>query len=295
MLDNNNTTIPTDNNNTPIVIEEYNHQEKVQDFLQVFNTEILKHKNDVFIKNASELNSLTNMIIEYQHPIEIPGFPLIPKPWFDNNVVKELAINTKQNFEDLNNPETNSSLNTNNIVTTNIEKIKGLLSQSGTIQTPILDSIKNPEDLINNISLPDGFDTNKIMALLTEPNLELSNMEELTSKLGLQDFAIDVPDVNIPNLPPLDLNGIITGGMSGLNFNKMQKSITKDMMKEFPEGTDWAAMCKFNAQSITKAVMAQLSKMTFYIEPGEIKVLTNGAPSTHSGNNINRIKIKLKA
>ena len=295
MLDNNPTTILSDNNITPIVIEEYNHQEKVQDFLQVFNTEILKHKNDVFIKNASELNSLTNMIIEYKHPFQSPGFVTIPRPWFDNSAIKQLAINTKQNFEDLNNPETNSSLNTNNIVTTNIEKIKGLLSQSGTIQTPILDSIKNPEDLINNISLPDGFDTNKIMSLLTVPNLELPNMEELTSKLGLQDFAIDVPDVNIPNLPPLDLNGIITGGMSGLNFNKMQKSITKDMMKEFPEGTDWAAMCKFNAQSITKAVMEQLSKMTFYIEPGQIKVLTNGSPTTHTGDNINRIKIKLKA
>ena len=291
---NSNPILPISNPIPNDVLENYNHQEKVYDFIQDVNTKLQLYKNDVFLKNQSELVSMLTMIKDYERPINTNPIIPIPLMWFDKSEIKELATNKLQEFENLNNPETNPVLATTNNIDSNIGKIKNLLSQTGEISESLLANIKTPEDLLNNISFPDNFNPDQLKNLLKIPNLEITSLESLSGMLGIPNFNIDIPNVNIPNIPPINMSGIIQGGMTGLNFNRMQKTITKDFMKEFPEGTDWESMCKFNAVAITKAVMLEMSKMTFYIEPGEIKVLTNGSPSTHQGQNVNRIKIKLK-
>lgn len=274
-------------------IENYNIQDEIYKFTESVNSEILKYNDKIFAKNQSELLSLLTMIKDYKAPIQFGNNVTLPKMWFDNPTLKQYATDKFQEFETLTNPETNTKLQATNIVDSNLTKVKDLLSQSG-VEQNTLDAIKSVEDLANNISLPDNFNVDSLKDLMKTPNLNIPSLESLAEKLNIPDFKIDVISSSVSSLFSMSIGGLIQGGMSGINFNRMSKALAKDMLKEFPEGTDWPSMVEFNAKAITKAVMTELSKMTFYIEPGEIKVLTNGSPSTHQGQNVNRIKIKLK-
>ena len=274
-------------------IENYNIQDEIYKFTESVNSEILKYNDKIFAKNQSELLSLLTMIKDYKAPIQFGNNVTLPKMWFDNPTLKQYATDKFQEFETLTNPETNTKLQATNIVDSNLTKVKDLLSQSG-VEQNTLDDIKSVEDLANNISLPDNFNVDSLKDLMKTPNLDIPSLESLAEKLNIPDFKIDVISSSVSSLFSMSISGLIQGGMSGINFNRMSKALAKDMLKEFPEGTDWPSMVEFNAKAITKAVMTELSKMTFYIEPGEIKVLTNGSPSTHQGQNVNRIKIKLK-
>ena len=276
-------------------IENYNIQDEIYKFTESVNSEILKYNDKIFAKNQSELLSLLTMIKDYKAPIQFGNNVTLPKMWFDNPTLKQYATDKFQEFETLTNPETNTKLQATNIVDSNLTKVKDLLSQSG-VEQNTLDAIKSVEDLANNISLPDNFNVDSLKDLMKTPNLNIPSLESLAEKLNIPDFKIDMDTVSsaVSSLFNMNIGGLIQGGMSGINFNRMSKALAKDMLKEFPEGTDWPSMVEFNAKAITKAVMTELSKMTFYIEPGEIKVLTNGSPSTHQGQNVNRIKIKLK-
>jgi hypothetical protein len=212
----------------------------------------------------------------------------------DTDLEYELLSENKFGFEvSIEYTETNTKLQATNIVDSNLTKVKDLLSQSG-VEQNTLDAIKSVEDLANNISLPDNFNVDSLKDLMKTPNLNIPSLESLSQQLNIPNFNIDTVSSAVSSLFSMSIGGLIQGGMSGINFNRMSKALAKDMLKEFPEGTDWPSMVEFNAKAITKAVMTELSKMTFYIEPGEIKVLTNGSPSTHQGQNVNRIKIKLK-
>lgn len=276
-------------------IENYNIQDEIYKFTESVNSEILKYNDKIFAKNQSELLSLLTMIKDYKAPIQFGNNVTLPKMWFDNPTLKQYATDKFQEFETLTNPETNTKLQATNIVDSNLTKVKDLLSQSG-VEQNTLDAIKSVEDLANNISLPDNFNIDSLKDLMKTPNLDIPDLKSLAEKLNIPDFKIDMDTVSsaVSSLFSMSIGGLIQGGMSGINFNRMSKALAKDMLKEFPEGTDWPSMVEFNAKAITKAVMTELSKMTFYIEPGEIKVLTNGSPSTHQGQNVNRIKIKLK-
>lgn len=274
-------------------IENYNIQDEIYKFTESVNSEILKYNDKIFAKNQSELLSLLTMIKDYEAPIQFDNNVTLPKMWFDNPTLKQYATDKFQEFETLTNPETNTKLQATNIVDSNLTKVKDLLSQSG-VEQNTLDAIKSVEDLANNISLPDNFNIDSLKDLMKTPNLDIPSLESLAEKLNIPDFKIDTVSSAVSSLFSMSIGGLIQGGMSGINFNRMSKALAKDMLKEFPEGTDWPSMVEFNAKAITKAVMTELSKMTFYIEPGEIKVLTNGSPSTHQGQNVNRIKIKLK-
>lgn len=274
-------------------IENYNIQDEIYKFTESVNSEILKYNDKIFAKNQSELLSLLTMIKDYEAPIQFDNNVTLPKMWFDNPTLKQYATDKFQEFETLTNPETNIKLQATNIVDSNLTKVKDLLSQSG-VEQNTLDAIKSVEDLANNISLPDNFNVDSLKDLMKTPNLDIPSLESLAEKLNIPDFKIDTVSSAVSSLFSMSIGGLIQGGMSGINFNRMSKALAKDMLKEFPEGTDWPSMVEFNAKAITKAVMTELSKMTFYIEPGEIKVLTNGSPSTHQGQNVNRIKIKLK-
>lgn len=274
-------------------IENYNIQDEIYKFTESVNSEILKYNDKIFAKNQSELLSLLTMIKDYKAPIQFGNNVILPKMWFDNPTLKQYATDKFQEFETLTNPETNTKLQATNIVDSNLTKVKDLLSQSG-VEQNTLDAIKSVEDLANNISLPDNFNVDSLKDLMKTPNLDIPDLKSLAEKLNIPDFKIDVISSSVSSLFSMSIGGLIQGGMSGINFNRMSKALAKDMLKEFPEGTDWPSMVEFNAKAITKAVMTELSKMTFYIEPGEIKVLTNGSPSTHQGKNVNRIKIKLK-
>ena len=276
-------------------IENYNIQDEIYKFTESVNSEILKYNDKIFAKNQSELLSLLTMIKDYKAPIQFGNNVTLPKMWFDNPTLKQYATDKFQEFETLTNPETNTKLQATNIVDSNLTKVKDLLSQSG-VEQNTLDAIKSVEDLANNISLPDNFNVDSLKDLMKTPNLDIPDLKSLAEKLNIPDFKIDMDTVSsaVSSLFSMSIGGLIQGGMSGINFNRMSKALAKDMLKEFPEGTDWPSMVEFNAKAITKAVMTELSKMTFYIEPGEIKVLTNGSPSTHQGQNVNRIKIKLK-
>ena len=274
-------------------IENYNIQDEIYKFTESVNSEILKYNDKIFAKNQSELLSLLTMIKDYKAPIQFGNNVTLPKMWFDNPTLKQYATDKFQEFETLTNPETNTKLQATNIVDSNLTKVKDLLSQSG-VEQNTLDAIKSVEDLANNISLPDNFNVDSLKDLMKTPNLDIPDLKSLAEKLNIPNFNIDVISSTVSSLFSMSIGGLIQGGMSGINFNRMSKALAKDMLKEFPEGTDWPSMVEFNAKAITKAVMTELSKMTFYIEPGEIKVLTNGSPSTHQGQNVNRIKIKLK-
>lgn len=274
-------------------IENYNIQDEIYKFTESVNSEILKYNDKIFAKNQSELLSLLTMIKDYEAPIQFGNNVTLPKMWFDNPTLKQYATDKFQEFETLTNPETNTKLQATNIVDSNLTKVKDLLSQSG-VEQNTLDAIKSVEDLANNISLPDNFNIDSLKDLMKTPNLDIPDLKSLAEKLNIPDFKIDTVSSAVSSLFSMSIGGLIQGGMSGINFNRMSKALAKDMLKEFPEGTDWPSMVEFNAKAITKAVMTELSKMTFYIEPGEIKVLTNGSPSTHQGQNVNRIKIKLK-
>ena len=274
-------------------IENYNIQDEIYKFTESVNSEILKYNDKIFAKNQSELLSLLTMIKDYKAPIQFGNNVTLPKMWFDNPTLKQYATDKFQEFETLTNPETNTKLQATNIVDSNLTKVKDLLSQSG-VEQNTLDAIKSVEDLANNISLPDNFNVDSLKDLMKTPNLDIPDLKSLAEKLNIPNFNIDVISSSVSSLFSMSIGGLIQGGMSGINFNRMSKALAKDMLKEFPEGTDWPSMVEFNAKAITKAVMTELSKMTFYIEPGEIKVLTNGSPSTHQGQNVNRIKIKLK-
>lgn len=274
-------------------IENYNIQDEIYKFTESVNSEILKYNDKIFAKNQSELLSLLTMIKDYKAPIQFGNNVTLPKMWFDNPTLKQYATDKFQEFETLTNPETNTKLQATNIVDSNLTKVKDLLSQSG-VEQNTLDAIKSVEDLANNISLPDNFNIDSLKDLMKTPNLDIPDLKSLAEKLNIPDFNIDTVSSTVSSLFSMSIGGLIQGGMSGINFNRMSKALAKDMLKEFPEGTDWPSMVEFNAKAITKAVMTELSKMTFYIEPGEIKVLTNGSPSTHQGQNVNRIKIKLK-
>ncbi len=274
-------------------IENYNIQDEIYEFTDSVNSEILKYNDKIFAKNQSELLSLLTMIKDYKAPIQFGNNVTLPKMWFDNPTLKQYATDKFQEFETLTNPETNTKLQATNIVDSNLTKVKDLLSQSG-VEQNTLDAIKSVEDLANNISLPDNFNVDSLKDLMKTPNLNIPDLKSLAEKLNIPNFNIDVISSSVSSLFSMSIGGLIQGGMSGINFNRMSKALAKDMLKEFPEGTDWPSMVEFNAKAITKAVMTELSKMTFYIEPGEIKVLTNGSPSTHQGQNVNRIKIKLK-
>lgn len=274
-------------------IENYNIQDEIYKFTESVNSEILKYNDKIFAKNQSELLSLLTMIKDYKAPIQFGNNVTLPKMWFDNPTLKQYATDKFQEFETLTNPETNTKLQATNIVDSNLTKVKDLLSQSG-VEQNTLDAIKSVEDLANNISLPDNFNVDSLKDLMKTPNLNIPSLESLSQQLNIPNFNIDVISSAVSSLFSMSIGGLIQGGMSGINFNRMSKALAKDMLKEFPEGTDWPSMVEFNAKAITKAVMAELSKMTFYIEPGEIKVLTNGSPSTQQGQNVNRIKIKLK-
>lgn len=274
-------------------IENYNIQDEIYKFTESVNSEILKYNDKIFAKNQSELLSLLTMIKDYKAPIQFGNNVTLPKMWFDNPTLKQYATDKFQEFETLTNPETNTKLQATNIVDSNLTKVKDLLSQSG-VEQNTLDAIKSVEDLANNISLPDNFNIDSLKDLMKTPNLDIPSLESLTQQLNIPNFNIDTVSSAVSSLFSMSIGGLIQGGMSGINFNRMSKALAKDMLKEFPEGTDWPSMVEFNAKAITKAVMTELSKMTFYIEPGEIKVLTNGSPSTHQGQNVNRIKIKLK-
>lgn len=274
-------------------IENYNIQDEIYKFTESVNSEILKYNDKIFAKNQSELLSLLTMIKDYKAPIQFGNNVILPKMWFDNPTLKQYATDKFQEFETLTNPETNTKLQATNIVDSNLTKVKDLLSQSG-VEQNTLDAIKSVEDLANNISLPDNFNVDSLKDLMKTPNLDIPDLKSLAEKLNIPDFKIDTVSSTVSSLFSMSIGGLIQGGMSGINFNRMSKALAKDMLKEFPEGTDWPSMVEFNAKAITKAVMTELSKMTFYIEPGEIKVLTNGSPSTHQGKNVNRIKIKLK-
>ena len=274
-------------------IENYNIQDEIYKFTESVNSEILKYNDKIFAKNQSELLSLLTMIKDYKAPIQFGNNVTLPKMWFDNPTLKQYATDKFQEFETLTNPETNTKLQATNIVDSNLTKVKDLLSQSG-VEQNTLDAIKSVEDLANNISLPDNFNVDSLKDLMKTPNLDIPSLESLSQQLNIPNFNIDTVSSAVSSLFSMSIGGLIQGGMSGINFNRMSKTLAKDMLKEFPEGTDWPSMVEFNAKAITKAVMTELSKMTFYIEPGEIKVLTNGSPSTHQGQNVNRIKIKLK-
>lgn len=91
------------------------------------------------------------------------------------------------------------------------------------------------------------------------------------------------------NEPPVSKNKL-----NGIDFKRMSAKIADSFKRDYAENVDWNLVIENQAKEITNAIFEELSKMTFYIEIGEIQVLTNGSPSTQQGMNTNRIKIKLK-
>jgi hypothetical protein len=232
-------------------IENYNIQDEIYKFTESVNSEILKYNDKIFAKNQSELLSLLTMIKDYKAPIQFGNNVTLPKMWFDNPTLKQYATDKFQEFETLTNPETNTKLQATNIVDSNLTKVKDLLSQSG-VEQNTLDAIKSVEDLANNISLPDNFNVDSLKDLMKTPNLNIPSLESLAEKLNIPDFKIDIDTVSsaVSSLFSMSIGGLIQGGMSGINFNRMSKALAKDMLKEFPEGTDWPSMVEFNCKAI---------------------------------------------
>lgn len=275
--------------------DQYNVQDDIDKIVEEANGMIAGYNPEVYFKNKDEMLGLFKTILDYKPPklneskFNIP----IAYPWF----YKEPLINkTKELQEKYNNtidPEKNEKLNIKNTITKNLSTISGLLNQIKPIG-----EVENFEGLVNTLNLPDNFETGKLLDVLKTPNLKLNSLDELVSKLGIPNFNLNeitnlVNNVSIPNINFASA-GIQTGGRTGLNFNRMKNTVMTALLREFPEGTDIHQMVQYQSQEITKAVFIELSKMKFYIEPGEITVLTNGSPSTHRGNNTNRITIKIK-
>lgn len=241
---------------------------------------------DLFVNNISEFNSFNTLVKNFRvNPLD----PLSFTSWLNNPDLKTF-VNTKETeFQDLADPTKNNILGIQTSISSNLGLFKELLN---------IDIVPTLDQLTNILKLPEDFDISKLTNLLKIPNLSLESLPQLATLLNLpqidlNSFGSDLEIPNIPSIPKLKIPKI-SGPMTGLNFNRMLNTVVEAQMKDFPEDTPWDGVAKFQAAQITKAVFEELSKMTFYIEPGEIKVLTNGSPSTHQGQNINRIKIKLK-
>lgn len=255
-------------------------------FLLNMNSEIRQFNipSEININNISELNGLKSLLDNHIVNPLITGSVI---SWMNNPGLKNFVNNKVVDFDKIVNPEINNILASQLNINENLDKIKTLLN---------LDFIPSLDQLTNIFNLPENFDINNLMGLLQVPNLELPSIDSLASMLSLPKLDItlpNLPNLSIPNLPSIKLP-TLSSATSGLNSNRMIETMSKAQLMDFPETTPWKDVIKYQTANITKAVFDELSKMTLYIEPGEIKVLTNGSPSTHQGKNINRIKIKLK-
>lgn len=285
-----NTINNTDTNINNIFSDEiftYNITEEKDKFVDNFNTQIQKVKSDFYVKNVDEMNNFIKIVedrkqyLEDQlnNPLNIPGgMPVqIPPLWYDNNNLQNNVTSLKTNFNELIDPAINTKLAESNIVQANLFKLKDVLQ---------LPSIPSFEQLSNLVDFPAEYDFNQLKSMLSAPNLEIPNIDSIKSLLNIS-TELNIPSLNA-SIPA------ISNLTSGLNFNRIVSSTVKSVMTVFPEETPWEQVVKIQSQASVSALFKELSNMTFYIEPGEIKVTTAGSAATQKGVNTNKIKIKLK-
>lgn len=259
--------------------------EKTKFFLDI-NTNLKKYNipSDIVINNLSEFDSFNKLVTNFTVN------PLIPSTvtsWLNNPNLKKFVSDKNIEFNNLIDPNKNVVLSDQLNINKNLDNLKDILH---------LDSVPTLEQLNNIFNLPEGFDTSRLTNLLKSPNFNLNSLDDLKTALNLPDLKVslaNISNVQIPNISNINIPKL-SSLTTGLNSDKMMSTLSDAMLKDFPESTPWKDVIKYQAAQQTKALFDQLSKMTFYIEPGEIKILSNGSPSTHQGQNINRIKIKLK-
>lgn len=274
------------NSSFDYVNKNYDLEYEKTKFLLDVNSKLksLNVPSDISINNISEFNSFNTMV---QNFTVNPLNPSTLNSWLNNPALKTFSTLKNTEFNDLVDPLKNNILSGQNVINGNLGMMKDLLN---------LDSVPSIEQLQNVLNLPEGFNMDSLTSLLKTPNLNLTSFDDLKSELKVPDLTISLPsltNVQIPNFTSVVIPKL-SSLTTGLSSDRMLKTLSSAQMKDFPETTPWADVIKYQTAQITKAVFDELSKMTFYIEPGEIKVLTNGSPSTHQGQNINRIKIKLK-
>lgn len=283
MTTNNNT-----NNNTNIFTDEiftYNITEEKDKFVDQFNQNFQGIKSDFYVKNVDEMNNFIKIVEDRKLYLEtiqqttIPGMPMVPVPplWYDSIAVQSKTETLKTSFTELIDPVINTKLAESNIVQANLFKLKD------TLQLP---SVPTFDQLSNLVDFPANYDFNQLKSMLSLPNLEVPNLESIKSMLNIN-TELNIPSLNA-SIPA------ISNLTSGLNFNRIVNSTVQSVMTVFPEETPWAQVVKVQSQASVSALFKELAAMTFYIEPGEVKVTTAGSAATQKGVNTNRIKVKLK-
>lgn len=259
--------------------------EKTKFFLE-FNKNLSNYNvpSNYQINNYNDFKSFTELILNYENSINFLNPTLF---WIKNENLKNFIKTNKLNYENLISNENNIILKEKSIIDENLDKIKNLLN---------LDKLPKLEQISNLFNFPENFDINKINEIFKLPNLKIENFDDLKTIFNIDNLTISLNSlgkIELPSIGTIELPNL-SSLTTGLNFDRMSKTIEEAQLKDFPETTPWNDVIKYQATIVTKAFFTELSKMTFYIEPGEIKIVSNGSPSTHQGNNINRIKIKLK-
>lgn len=242
--------------------------------------------SNIIVNNISEFNSLKTLI---QNFIPNPLNPLDAVSWLNSPLLKTFINNKASDLSDLSDPIKNKILNIQLNINNNLLKFQELLN---------IDIVPSLDQLNNILDLPLNFDYSKLTGLLKDPNLNIESLQQLAGLLQLPELNLNsfLPNLEIPEIPQFPTLELpkISSLMTGLNFNRMLDTMVESQLKDFPETTDWKSVVKYQAAQVTKSIFEELSKMTLYIEPGEIRVLTTGSAATQQGQNVNRIKIKLK-
>ena len=265
---------------------DYDLEYEKTNFLLDFNKNLSNYNvpNNYQINNYSDFKSFTELVLNFKYDVKTFNPSLL---WLNNEKLKNFVELNKLNYDNLISKETNNILNEKLIINENLDKIKNLLN---------LDTLPKLEQISNLFNFPDNFNINKINEIFKIPDLKIESFDDLKKIFNVDNLTValnSIGSIELPSIGSIELPKL-SSLTTGLNFERMSKTIEDAQLKDFPESTPWETVIKYQATIVTKAVFTELSKMTFYIEPGEINILSNGSPSTHQGKNINRIKIKLK-
>lgn len=274
------------NNNFDFLNNDYDLEYEKTNFLLEFNKNLSNYNvpNNYQINNYSDFKSFTELVENSKHNIKTFNPSLF---WLNNEKLKNFVELNKLNYDNLISKETNNILNEKSIIDENLDKIKNLLN---------LDNLPKLEQIGNLFNFPENFDITKLNEFFKTPNLKIENFDDLKKIFNVDNLTValnSLGSLELPSIGKIELPKL-SSLTTGLNFERMSKTIEEAQLKDFPESTPWETVIKYQATIVTKAFFTELSKMTFYIEPGEIKILSTGSPSTHQGKNINKIKIKLK-
>lgn len=282
-------------------IQDFDFNQQKLDLIDSFTEQINNHLPDNFkVKNIDDINKMRQLIADYVPPKHKPSIGIggvninfNPLSFIENKTFTDLFAKLYDDYDSKTNPERNEQLKSRNIIDNNLGMLKDVFN---------LQEIPTMDEVQQILKLPADFDMNILSDFLKSNTDSIPDFNSLKDKLKLPELE------KIENLQQLvgeKVSGVIANlkgfkkpsvskPTTGLNFDRMSGTIKNAFATDFTEDTDWDQVVKFQAHMITQAVFNELANMKFYIEPGQIKVLTNGSPSTHKGQNTNRITIKLK-